>query len=138
VGEIDPQGNRRVGLDAFLNEKVEEGYAIETRTETHAIISRRPKGLRRFTSAGRAGRTGTGVTLVLPEQRLEVCRLAGGRSRACVRSLRDRDSARRAEKADAPPTLSSARLRLPPPTTPALALALLTTRRDTKATTQEA
>ena len=26
---------------------------------------------------GRAGRTGTGVTLVLPEQRLEVCRLAG-------------------------------------------------------------
>jgi len=56
VGEIDPLGTRRDGLDAFLDEKVEEGYAIETRTETHAIISRRPKGLKRFRSGADPGR----------------------------------------------------------------------------------
>ena len=56
VGEVDPLGARRDGLDAFLEQKVEEGYVIETRTETHAIISRRPKGLRRFTSGADPGR----------------------------------------------------------------------------------
>jgi len=56
VGEIDPQGTRRGGLDAFLDHKVEEGYTIETRTDTHAIISRRPKGLKRFTSGADPGR----------------------------------------------------------------------------------
>jgi hypothetical protein len=56
VGEIDPLGRRREGLDAFLGQKVEEGYLIETRTDTHAIISRRPKGLKRFTSGGDPGR----------------------------------------------------------------------------------
>jgi hypothetical protein len=56
VGEIDPEGTRRVGLDAFLDQKVDEGYEIETRTETHAVIFRRPKGLRRFTSGADAGR----------------------------------------------------------------------------------
>ena len=56
VGEIDPEGTRKVGLDAFLNQKVEEGYAIETRTDTHAIISRRPKGFRRFTGGADPGR----------------------------------------------------------------------------------
>jgi hypothetical protein len=56
VGEIDPEGTRRVGLDAFLDQKVAEGYVIETRTDTHAIISRRPKGLRRFTSGSDPGR----------------------------------------------------------------------------------
>jgi hypothetical protein len=56
VGEIDPLGTRRDGLAAFLNQKVEEGYVIETRTDTHAIISRRPKGLRRFTSGADPGR----------------------------------------------------------------------------------
>jgi len=50
VGEVDPLGARRDGLAAFLDQKVEEGYVIETRTDTHAIIARRPKGLRRFTS----------------------------------------------------------------------------------------
>jgi hypothetical protein len=50
VGEIDPLGARKDGLDAFLDEKVEEGYAIETRTDTHAIIFRRSKRLTRFTS----------------------------------------------------------------------------------------
>jgi hypothetical protein len=56
VGEIDPLGTRKGGLDAFLDQKVEEDYVIETRTDTHAIISRRPKGLRRFTSGADPGR----------------------------------------------------------------------------------
>jgi tRNA G26 N,N-dimethylase Trm1 len=56
VGEIDPLGTRRENLDAFLNKKVEEGYVIETRTDTHAIISQRPKGLKRFTSGEDPGR----------------------------------------------------------------------------------
>jgi hypothetical protein len=56
VGEIDPLGTRRDGLDAFLDQKVEEGWAIETRTETHAIIFRQPKGLKRFTSGRDPGR----------------------------------------------------------------------------------
>ena len=56
VGEIDPLGTRRYGLDAFLDQKVEEGYTIETRTDTHAIVSRRPKGLKRFMSGADPGR----------------------------------------------------------------------------------
>jgi hypothetical protein len=56
VGDVDPLGTRRDALDAFLDQKVEEGYAIETRTDTHAIISRRPKGLKRFTSGSDSGR----------------------------------------------------------------------------------
>jgi len=56
MGEIDPLGTRREGLDAFLDQKVEEGYVIESRTDTHAIISQRPKGLKRFTSGGDPGR----------------------------------------------------------------------------------
>jgi hypothetical protein len=56
VGEIDPVGARKGGLDAFLDQKVEEGYTIETRTDTHAIIARRPRGLKRFTSGADPGR----------------------------------------------------------------------------------
>jgi hypothetical protein len=56
VGEIDPDGTRRVGLDAFLGKKIEEGYVVETRTDTHAIIWRRPKGLKRLTSGSDPGR----------------------------------------------------------------------------------
>jgi hypothetical protein len=56
VGEVDPLGTRREALDTFLDQKVEEGYVIETRTETHAIISRRPKGLKRFRSGADPGR----------------------------------------------------------------------------------
>ena len=56
VGEIDPLGMRRDSLDTFLDQKVKEGYVIETRAETHAIISRRPKGLMRFTSGADPGR----------------------------------------------------------------------------------
>jgi hypothetical protein len=56
MGEIDPLGTRRDGLDTFLDQKVEEGYVVETRADTHAIISRRPKGLKRFTSGADPGR----------------------------------------------------------------------------------
>jgi hypothetical protein len=56
VGEIDPLGTRRDGLDAYLDQRVQEGYVIETRSDTHAIIFRRPKGLKRFTSGPDPGR----------------------------------------------------------------------------------
>ena len=54
--EIDPIGARKDGLDAFLDERLAEGFTLETRTDTHAIIFRRPKGLRRFTSGDDPGR----------------------------------------------------------------------------------
>ena len=41
----DPHSQRKDALDAFLEQKVREGFAIETHTETHAIIAERPKGL---------------------------------------------------------------------------------------------
>ena len=56
MGEIDPLGARKDGLDAFLDQKVKEGYTIETRTDTHAIVARRPKGFKRFTSGADPGR----------------------------------------------------------------------------------
>ncbi len=56
MGEIDPGGTRKDGLDAFLDQRIAEGYRIETRTDTHAIISRRPKGLKRFRSGADPGR----------------------------------------------------------------------------------
>ena len=56
MGEIDPGGNRKDGLDAFLDQKIAEGYLIETRTDTPAIISRRPKGLERLTGGSDPGR----------------------------------------------------------------------------------
>jgi hypothetical protein len=56
VGEIDPLGTRRDGLDVFLDQKVKEGYTIEYRTDTHAIIARRPRGFRRFTIRADPGR----------------------------------------------------------------------------------
>ena len=52
MGEVDPLGTRKDGLDRFLDEKVEEGYVIETRTDTHAIIARRPRGLGRLRKSG--------------------------------------------------------------------------------------
>jgi len=55
-GEIDEMGTRKGGLDAFLAQKVDEGFVIETRADTHAIIFRRPRGLRRFTSGRDPGR----------------------------------------------------------------------------------
>jgi hypothetical protein len=56
AGEIDPTGMRKSGLDAFLEEKLAQGFTIETRTDTHAIIFRRPKGIGRFTGGDDAGR----------------------------------------------------------------------------------
>jgi hypothetical protein len=56
VGEVDPLGTRSDALDAFLDQKIDEGYMVETRTDTHAIISRRPRGLKRFTSGADPGR----------------------------------------------------------------------------------
>jgi hypothetical protein len=56
VGEIDPLGTRKDGLDAFLDRKLEEGFVVETRTDTHAIISRPPKGLKRFRAGADPGR----------------------------------------------------------------------------------
>jgi hypothetical protein len=38
-GEIDSLGRRKDALDAFLEKKVAEGFTIETRTDTHAIIT---------------------------------------------------------------------------------------------------
>jgi hypothetical protein len=43
MGETDARGARKDGLDAFLEQQ--DGYTIETRTDTHAIVARRPKGL---------------------------------------------------------------------------------------------
>jgi hypothetical protein len=37
-GAIDPLGQRKNALDAFLETKVGEGFRIETHTDTHAII----------------------------------------------------------------------------------------------------
>jgi len=56
MGDIDPLGTRKDGLDAFLDQKVVEGFTIETRTDTHAIIFRQPRGIRRFTSGDDPGR----------------------------------------------------------------------------------
>jgi hypothetical protein len=56
AGEIDPIGTRKDGLDTFLDEKLAEGFTIETRTDTHAIIFRRPNGMRRFTTGDDPGR----------------------------------------------------------------------------------
>jgi hypothetical protein len=38
AGAIDPLGQRKKALDAFLETTVEKGYRIETHTDTHAII----------------------------------------------------------------------------------------------------
>ncbi len=56
AGEIDPTGTRKDALDAFLDEKLAEGFTVETRTDTHAIIFRRLKRLRRLTSGDDPGR----------------------------------------------------------------------------------
>jgi hypothetical protein len=56
TSDIGAEGKRKDAIDAFLDEKVAEGFAIETRTDTHAIIFRRPRGLRRFARGGDPGR----------------------------------------------------------------------------------
>jgi len=56
AGEIDTTGRRKENLEAFLNEKLAQGFTIESQTDTHAIIFRRPKGLRRFMRGDDSGR----------------------------------------------------------------------------------
>lgn len=53
---IDSTGARKEGLDAFLEERLAEGFEIETRTDTHAIVRRRPRGLRRLAMGRDPGR----------------------------------------------------------------------------------
>jgi hypothetical protein len=55
AGEIDPTGRRKDALDAFLETKLQEGFAIETHTDTHAIIERKSL-LRRLRGHGGAER----------------------------------------------------------------------------------
>jgi len=52
----DREEARTRALTEFLDARVREGYRIETRTDTHAIIFRRPKGIKRFTSGADPGR----------------------------------------------------------------------------------
>jgi hypothetical protein len=40
---IDPTGERKDALDAFLATKLQEGFEIETHTDTHAIVIERDK-----------------------------------------------------------------------------------------------
>jgi hypothetical protein len=60
AGEIDPLGERKHALDAFLETKVGEGFRVETHTDTHAIIViGGPAGrslLSRFRRRGAGGR----------------------------------------------------------------------------------
>ena len=42
TGGIDQHGERASALDAFLEQKIAEGFGIETHTETHAIVVERP------------------------------------------------------------------------------------------------
>jgi hypothetical protein len=51
AGQNDPLGKRKTALDAFLEQKLEEGFTVETRTDTHAVILERKH---RF--GGRLGR----------------------------------------------------------------------------------
>jgi hypothetical protein len=55
VGEIDPLGTRKNGLDAFLDQKSEEGYTVETRP-IRTIIARPPRGFKRFRRGADPGR----------------------------------------------------------------------------------
>jgi hypothetical protein len=41
AGEIDPTGRRKDALDAFLATELQDGFEIETHTDTHAIIERK-------------------------------------------------------------------------------------------------
>jgi hypothetical protein len=60
AGAIDPTGNRKkIALDAFLETKLQEGFEIETHTDTHAIVverNQRKSFLNRFRGRGAANR----------------------------------------------------------------------------------
>ena len=56
---IDATGGRKDALDAFLETKLQEGFEIETHTDTHAIIverDQRKSFLSRFRPHGAANR----------------------------------------------------------------------------------
>ena len=53
---IDPTGRREEALDAFLETKIRDGFVIETRTETHAIIVERRSLLGRIRGRSAAKR----------------------------------------------------------------------------------
>jgi len=55
AGAIDPTGVRKDALDAFLETKLQEGFEIETHTDTHAIVvarDQRKSVLSRFRGHG--------------------------------------------------------------------------------------
>lgn len=59
AGAIDPTGERKDALDAFLAAKLGEGFEIETHADTHAIVvegGRRTSFLRRLRARGAANR----------------------------------------------------------------------------------
>ena len=59
AGAIDPTGGRKDALDAFLETKLQEGFEIETHTDTHAIVVKRDQResfLSRFRGHGAANR----------------------------------------------------------------------------------
>jgi hypothetical protein len=59
TGAIDPTGGRKDALDAFLERKLQEGFEIETHTDTHAIVvdrGRRKSVLSRIRGRGAANR----------------------------------------------------------------------------------
>jgi hypothetical protein len=41
AGEIDPTGGRKDALNDFLESRLQEGFEIETHTDTHAIVVER-------------------------------------------------------------------------------------------------
>ena len=51
AGEIDPTGGRKDALDAFLEARLNEGFKIETHTDTHAIVEKKSI-LNRFRARG--------------------------------------------------------------------------------------
>jgi hypothetical protein len=51
AGEIDPLGQRKQALDAFLDTKVAQGFRIETHTGMHAIVERRAPFWKRLRGA---------------------------------------------------------------------------------------
>ena len=52
AGEIDPTGGRKDALDAFLESKLDEGFEIETHTDTHAIVVEKKSVLSRLRARG--------------------------------------------------------------------------------------
>ena len=52
AGAIDPTGGRKDALDAFLKTKLQEGFDIETHTDTHAIVVERKSFLSRLRGRG--------------------------------------------------------------------------------------